>query len=146
MDIQADELIKEIAIKNGVLIGRDDPILMLHTINHKLLNDSSIAQQKMLDQFKSELEELSHRWGNDAKDKAEKILNAALIASKEVMTKQLTESATVITQLIKKEVDQSLLESQKPLKMAHYIATINIAASIITLLASCFLIIGFMMK
>lgn len=104
MSNQLDEVIKDIAVKHGVVIGRDDPILMLHTMNTKLMNDNSLAQREILNQYKSELEEISHRWGRDAKEKSERILNAALIASKEVMNKQITESTESVIQNIKLEI------------------------------------------
>jgi hypothetical protein len=56
------ELIKEIAAKHGIAVGRDYPIMILQTINARLMQDSQKAQQEMLDTFKSELEEMSHRW------------------------------------------------------------------------------------
>jgi hypothetical protein len=63
-----EELIREIAAKHGIAVSRDDPILILQTINTRLLQDSAKAQQVMLDQYKEELEALALRWGNDARD------------------------------------------------------------------------------
>ena len=77
-DDKIEELIREIAAKHGIAVGRDDPILILQTINMKLMQDSASAQQEILDAFKSELESIAHRWGDDAKGKAERTLNAAL--------------------------------------------------------------------
>ena len=68
---QVEELIKEIAAKHGIAVSRDDPILILQTINNRLLQDGAEAQQAQLDQFKQEMEALSMRWENDAKGKAE---------------------------------------------------------------------------
>jgi hypothetical protein len=85
MNEENDALIKEIAVKHGIAVGRDNPILILHTLNNQLLLDSRKAQQELLDQFKSELEGLSLRWSTDARDKAERILNASLVASQESM-------------------------------------------------------------
>ena len=90
---QVEELIKEIAAKHGIAVSRDDPILVLQTINNRLMQDSSKAQQAQLDQYKEELEALALRWGTDAKDKAERILNAALTASKGAMDKAMQENA-----------------------------------------------------
>ena len=84
-DDKIEELIREIAVKHGIAVGRDDPILILQTINMKLMQDSASAQQEILDAFKSELESIAHRWGDDAKGKAERTLNAALAASKDAM-------------------------------------------------------------
>ena len=85
-----EELIREIAAKHGIAVSRDDPILILQTINSRLMQDSAKAQQVMLDQYKEELEALALRWGNDARDKAERILNASLAAN---ITYQLMESS-----------------------------------------------------
>ena len=48
MGDRIEELIKEIAVKHGIAVSRDDPILVLHTINNRLLQDSSKAQQIQL--------------------------------------------------------------------------------------------------
>ncbi len=69
-DDKIEELIGEIAVKHGITIGRNDPILILQTINERLMQDTQAAQQEILDHFKEELESIAHRWGEDAKGKA----------------------------------------------------------------------------
>lgn len=64
-----EEIIQEIALKHGVAIGRDDPILILQTLNNKLMKDSVLAQQQQLDLFKEELETIAYRWGKMLKQK-----------------------------------------------------------------------------
>ena len=61
-DVELEELIKEIAVKHGIALGRDDPVLILQTLNNRLLQANQKAQQALLDQYKAELEELSLRW------------------------------------------------------------------------------------
>ena len=51
MSDPVDELIKEIAVKHNIAVSRDDPIMVLHTINERLMRDSAKAQQDMLDTF-----------------------------------------------------------------------------------------------
>lgn len=43
MSDQIEELIKEIAAKHGIAVSRDDPILVLQTINNRLMQNSSKA-------------------------------------------------------------------------------------------------------
>lgn len=88
-----EEIIKEIAVKHGIAVGRDDPIMILQTINERLMQDTAAAQQEILEQFKSELESVAFRWGEDAKAKAERTLNAALAASRDAMNKAMQEGA-----------------------------------------------------
>jgi hypothetical protein len=54
------QLIREIAAKHGVAVGRDDPILVLQTINAQLLEDGAKAQRDMLKTHKEELEAIAN--------------------------------------------------------------------------------------
>jgi Fe-S cluster assembly ATPase SufC len=137
---EVEELINEIATKHGIAVGRDDPILILQTINNRLMQDSQKAQQEMLDQFKSELENLSLRWSMDAKEKAERILNASLSASKESMDQLMQAGATQIVITIKSEVDASLGRVSGPIRDANRIGLMNILASCLTIMATAVLL------
>jgi hypothetical protein len=139
-ETEVEELIKEIATKHGIAVGRDDPILILQTINNRLMQDSQKAQQEMLDQFKSELESLSLRWSVDAKEKAERILNASLSASKESMEQLMQAGATEIVATIKSEVDASLSRISGPIRNANRIGLMNILASCLTIMAAAVLL------
>ena len=133
-DNELEELIKEIAVKHGIALGRDDPVLILQTLNNRLLQASQKAQQALLDQYKAELEELSLRWSAEAKEKAERILNASLNASKVEMEQLMRASAKEMVTTIKTEIDGSLKHINNPIKDTNRIGQINIAASCITLL------------
>lgn len=126
-----DELIKEIAAKHGVTVGRDDPILILHTMNARLTEENAIAQQTSLDRFKQEFEALSTRWNGEATEKAERVLNATLGASKNLMR----EGANAAAASIKNDIERSLGEYSVSLRTARQVSILNIAASLITLLA-----------
>lgn len=139
-ETEVEELIKEIATKHGIAVGRDDPILILQTINNRLMQDSQKAQQEMLDLFKSEFESLSLKWSVDAKDKAERILNASLNASKESMEQLMQAGATEIVATIKSEVDASLSRISGPIRNANRIGLMNILASCLTIMAAAVLV------
>jgi cell division septum initiation protein DivIVA len=126
-----DELIKEIAGKHGIAVGRDDPIMILQTINARLLEDSARAQQAMLERYKEELEALSARWSSDAKQKAERVLNAALEASSNTMRAGAREAVASIG----REIDVALCGVAGVLRQARTVGILNVVASCITLLA-----------
>ena len=131
-----EELIKEIAAKHGIAVSRDDPILILQTINARLMQDSAKAQQAMLDQYKEELEALALRWGNDAKAKAERILNVSLTASKEATAKLMQEGAKEAAVSVRGEIDVALRRVADPVRDARRIGALNVAASCITCVAA----------
>lgn len=135
MPDQIEELIREIAVKHGIAVARDDPILVLQTINSRLLQDSASAQQTLLTQFKEELEAVSLRWQTDSKEKAERVLSAALSASKTAMEKLLHDGAITTAKLARSEVDAALRQVEDRTREARHTALINLAASCLTITA-----------
>jgi len=135
MSDETDELIKEIAVKHGIAVSRDDPIMILQTINNRLHQDTERAQQALLETYKEELEALSTRWSEDVKDKSQRIVNASLYASKNAMAESVQESAKAASTLLKNELESILIPIRKSIKEARMIGILNIAASAITLTA-----------
>ncbi|MBY0243106.1 MAG: conjugal transfer protein TraM [Burkholderiaceae bacterium] len=135
MTDQIEDLIREIAAKHGIAVARDDPILVLQTINNRLLQDSASAQQVMLDRFKEELEAVSMRWEADAKGKAERVLTSALAGSVEVMNRTVQEAAVATAEAMRPVVDVSLERVANLAESGRRAAVINILASGITFAA-----------
>ncbi|WP_028389312.1 hypothetical protein [Legionella fairfieldensis] len=136
-----DELIKEIAVKHGVAIGKDDPILIMHTINNYLMDNNAKRQDALLNQFKGEMEILALRWIKDAKDLAERILNNTLKASKEEMAHVLAQSAKTTSMTIQTDIEQSLEEVRNALGHTKRIALFNCIAACLTAVSAASLII-----
>ena len=90
----------------------------------------------MLDQYKEELEALALRWGNDARDKAERILNASLAASKGAMAKVMQEGAREAAASVRDEIDAALRRVAGAMGDARRISALNVVASCITCLAA----------
>ena len=141
-----EETIKEIAVKHGIAVGRDDPILILHTINERLMRDSAAAQQEILDRFKEELEAISHRWGDDAKSKAERTINAAIAASKETMMNMMQEGALTMIEAIRIEIEASVKKIAIPIRESRRTAIMNMAAAAGMALVAAGLVLWITMK
>jgi hypothetical protein len=108
-DHALSELIKEIAAKHGIVLGRDDPILILQTLNN--------------------------RWSADTKEKAERILNLSLESSKVAMDQLMQAGTKELLLRFTSQVDESLNLMRYLIKNSQRIGTMNIIASCITLLA-----------
>jgi hypothetical protein len=126
-----DELIKEIAAKHGIAVGRDDPIMILQTVNARLLDESAKAQQATLERYKEEFEALSARWSSDAKEKAERVLNAALEASCNAMQIGARKAAASM----RAELETGMGRVAISLRQARMVGILNVVASCITFLA-----------
>jgi hypothetical protein len=136
MSDRVHDLIGEVARKHGMAIGRDDPILVLQTINERLLQDSSAAQQALLDTYKEELEALASRWSTDAADRADRIVQAALAGSKETVASIVAAAAMTTSASVQTEVDAALSRIAVRLQDARRIAILNLVAACITLVAA----------
>lgn len=136
MDDDLEQLFMEIAKKHGVTISRDDPIMILQTLNKWLLEDSAKAQKKLLNQFQSEMEASALRWGDNAKSMAERVLNASLSASKDTMGKIMEESAKMMAKSVKAEIEDSLIPIALQIKNARRIGIFNIVAASLSLIAA----------
>lgn len=135
-DDQIEALIREIAQKHGIVVGRDDPIFVLQTINNRLMQDSAKAQQAQLESLKEELEALAQRWSQDAKEKSERILNASLTAGKQAMAQLMEEGTKTMARRLADDMDGLLSRLAQPVREARRLAVFNIVASCITLLSA----------
>ncbi|HAU0173279.1 conjugal transfer protein TraM [Legionella pneumophila serogroup 1] len=148
MSEKINKVIQDIAGKHGVVLGRDDPVLILQTMNDRLLEENRKAQQEMLTQFKEEIESISSQWKVDAKDKAEKVLNAALASSKEAMNKILREATNEFVYVMKNVISDSLLEAQDLTQQTRKANRFTLLTSVTMLAVSCifmlFLLINFL--
>lgn len=128
-----DALLKEIAVKHGIALSKDDPILILQTINTRLLEDGLEAQKAAMASLKEDLEEIAQRWGHDAKDKAERILTAGLSANKAAMEEAMSQGAKLAGEAVKAEIERGIKRLESASQASTRTATINMAASLIAL-------------
>ena len=134
---RVEALIREIAVTHGIAVSRNDPIMILQTINMRLLDDSAKAQEAMLDAYKQELEGLNQQWGNNAKAMADRVLTASLLASKEAMATLMQEGARELTKGVKAEVEAGIAASiATPVREGRRIAIFNMIAAVMTFCAA----------
>ena len=139
-----DGAIQEIAVKHGVVLSKDDPILILQTMNDRLIEETRHAQATMLALFREEIESISSQWRDDAKGKAEKILNAALMGSKEAMSRLLQESTSESFQAMKKMISDALDEARDLIQKTRKFSRVALLSSTVMLIVSCLLILPFL--
>lgn len=136
MSDELEDLVKEIAAKHSIAVSRDDPIMILHTINDRLMKNAAASQEKILSSFKSELEATAFQWSEDSKARAEKILNAALSASQAAMLETMQEGGKQTIEVVKREIDGIGLRLATPIKQSEKIARLNLLAAAITFFAA----------
>lgn len=143
MSEKLDKIIQDISVKHGVLLGKDDPILMLQSMNEHLIEENRKALQDLLIQFKEEIEGISSQWKKDAKEKAEKVLNLALACSKEAVVRLLQESTRESIQAIKELISDSLIEAHSLTQKTQKFSRLALISSAFLFAASCMILIFF---
>ncbi len=144
MSDKFDAAIQEIAVKHGVVLSKDDPILILQTMNDRLIEEARQAQAAMLTQFREEMESISSQWRDDAKEKAEKIINAALAGSKEAMARLLLESTNISVQSMERMISDSLTEARDLSQQTKKFGWFMLVSSVLMLAASSLFILFFL--
>ncbi len=131
-----DEAIQQIASIHGVAVSKDDPIMILHTMNERLIQDSKAAQQDLLDNFKSEIELCVSELSMAAKNHSDRVLNSTLETSKTEIARVMEEQSHIIIERWKADLNSGLHEASKTMTTSRQTAILNIIASFITLIAA----------
>jgi hypothetical protein len=130
-----DQMIKEVAARHGVALGRDDPILMLLTMHERLQRDAEASQRALLAEFKSELEVMTQRVTSEAKAQASGALQATLKAGQDALTHAVGESTASVTESVRAQIDNSARQVAAQLQHARRVGTMVLGGSLVVLLA-----------
>ncbi len=71
-----DVLIKRVASEHGIVLSRDDPVLMMHTLNEVLLEQNEKAHAELLNKYEAILQGNFNQWQTVASKKANALINA----------------------------------------------------------------------
>lgn len=136
-----EEVLKEIAIKHHVLLGKDDPLLMFYTMQDQLQKQALAGHERVLGEFQSEMEALTGRWSLDTTKRAEKVLNAALTSSREMMEQSVSSISAEFASAVGREGKAILGAMDQRLTSARRIAYTNVFAASLSLIAVVFLVL-----
>lgn len=121
-----EELINLIAKENNVLIGKDDPIIMLVTASDFLIKKFESSMSDILSENRAKLEIDLYKYNESVKKISEKTLNASLIASKKTLTTYTEASAAEIKKIIKSEILAAKIEIDNERKKISFYSKINL--------------------
>ena len=136
IDKKIDKAIQEIASVHGIAVSKDDPIMILHTMNDRLISDSKAAQQELLDNFRSELEVTVSELSMAAKNHSDRVLNSTIQTSKTEISRVMEEQSNIIIERWKADLHAEFNEACKTMTTSRQTSILNIIASFITLIAA----------
>lgn len=141
---QIDEVIQQIASAHGVVLSKDDPIMMLHTMNDHLIKENKSAQQNLLNNFRSQMELFSDQWSLEAKNHSDRILNSSIVSSKAEVARVMEEQSRVIIEQWKHELSSGFSQAHNTLQASRQTAILNIIASFITSISAVIILYVFL--
>jgi 2,3-bisphosphoglycerate-independent phosphoglycerate mutase len=130
--MDADALIAEIATRHGVAVSRDDPVMILATLNDLLAKENAEKQAEMLAQFRREMETVSEKWANDAKARAQAMLAQSLEIQQTSAARQIEKA---FERVEKSRQPETALLSTAAAQLKWMLAA-NILASLLTFAAA----------
>lgn len=141
-----NELLRELAVQHHVVIGRDDPIMMLTTIQHHMLKKLLESQQEALTEFQSRMEQMITSWSEDSRGKAQRIVNASLDASKRMLTENTEVISNAIAVEVGKMFDRRVSETERMMveiraeKKANYLLAVGFSGFALLMAVASFLL------
>lgn len=120
-DEKLDQLLKDIALKHKTTLSREDPILMLHTINSHLIAEGEKAQVAGLREFAEKIEAVTQQWEKASQERADRVLNAALDVGKNTLDRGLAASASSWAARLEKENAKLSNENKKQISRLTYL-------------------------
>jgi Flp pilus assembly protein TadB len=110
--------------------------MILQTMNERLMRKSAAGPEAILAQFKTDLEDMAHRWSEDARSKAERIINASLEASANQMNKNAQAAAKAVTDAINAELPAVQKKLNNATSKSRQVAMLNLVAAGLVLVAA----------
>ncbi|WP_139559684.1 hypothetical protein [Methylotetracoccus oryzae] len=102
--MELDALIGEIATRHGVAVSRDDPVMILATLNERLIEESRDAQRQLLEDFRAEMAGASQRWNQESQLRAQSLLQQAAGSNRAAVAASVQQHRTAVTGAVREEM------------------------------------------
>lgn len=127
-----DEIIQEVAIRHGYVVGRDDPILMTYTINQQVIEAGARIQRTVLEKHLRGMEEIS----KDLQDQAAGKLDGVLRDAMESIRLALRQEAESLFSQQRRQSEAANRLMMENCRQWRRFATVATAVPILTLVAA----------
>ncbi|SET46592.1 Transcriptional activator TraM [Nitrosomonas marina] len=127
-----DALIKRIASEHDVVLTKDDPVLMMHTLNEVLLEQNEKAHAELLNKYEAILQESFNQWHSYASKKANALINAQQNSLSKSNDPLIDQSMQLIGEKIRIAINHEIRDL---IKISRQAAIMNLLAAILVLVS-----------
>lgn len=155
-DLTTEEIIREIAAKHSIAVGKDDPILIMFTAYELLFNKAVTDQAALLNDFRADVKNDLIEWdsllkkiseehyntvSSQAKQLAEDVINKSLDASETRSQAIYNENLGALTKAFNDSSVKLSSDIDHKIKQIQSSSYLNIISSVIVFLAVITLIV-----
>ncbi|PTR05624.1 transcriptional activator TraM [Nitrosospira sp. Nsp5] len=77
-----DKIIQEVMARHGIILDRDDPILMIYTINRQVMEASMGIQHNLLEEYLTAMKTLSTQLQDQSANRLDATIRESTVAAK----------------------------------------------------------------
>ena len=128
-----DALIKRIASEHGIVLTKDDPVLMMHTLNEVLLEQNEKAHVELLNKYEAILQESLNQWETVASKKASALISAQRNNISKSNESLVDQNMQLISEKIRIAINHEIRELTRISRQA---AIMNLLAAVLVLVSA----------
>ncbi|MCW5608868.1 MAG: conjugal transfer protein TraM [Nitrosomonas sp.] len=128
-----DALIKRIASEHSIVLTKDDPILMMHTLNEVLLEQNEKAHVELLNKYEAILQENLNQWETVASKKASALISAQRNNISKSNESLVDQNMQLISEKIRIAINHEIRELARISRQA---AIMNLLAAVLVLVSA----------
>lgn len=130
--------VQVIAQKHGIVLKRDEPLLMFHTFLETFLNDLRSQQEEILQALVATLEGEHTKWNVETKARAERILSAALEAARKTSEQQIQTETRKMLEAMSVAMKPQLEKLEYQSRVGYYLAVAHMIGAGLLAVAGLF--------
>ena len=127
-----DALIKRIASEHGIVLTKDDPVLMMHTLNEVLLEQNEKAHAELLKKYEAVLQESFNQWHSYVSKKTNTLINVQQNHFSKNNDQPIDQSVQLISEKIRITINHEIRELTRISRQA---AIMNLLAASLVLIS-----------
>ena len=116
-------IIRAVAVRHGIALGKNDPILVLDTVNSLLINKFAKRQDVLINEFHSKLETVADLWNKNMENKASEMIKTMEISHRQLISELVEMHINNIVTTIADNCSDITLAQQ--LKTSKHIRSLN---------------------
>lgn len=139
-------VIEEIARKHGLILGRDDPVLIVHTMLEMCGNELAEVMREIhrqgFAQYAQEMESEYAKWSSESHKRAEQVLSVAMLEAQKITDEHVKTIKASLTAQVGDAIEAKMVEVKQVQDSQRWFAIANMITAGLLATAAMFFAIA----